>query len=223
MDSAEKKRLHALQKHERVARKKGFSLIAGIDEAGRGPLAGPVVAAACIIPTGIYFPGINDSKLLSPKVRLELFKLITAHPKIKYAVGIVCNKEIDRINILQASMRAMQEAVEKLIPQPDYLLVDGLTLPHPIPNEKIIRGDQLSHSIAAASIIAKESRDRLMEQAHQEWPMYDFENNKGYGTEKHLKALETHGPCPIHRKTFAPVKESEGRLTKEVCSLALFS
>lgn len=180
-------------------------MIAGIDEAGRGPLAGPVVASACIIPDGIYFPGVNDSKKLLPLKRKLLFEQITSNSQVIYGIGIVSPERIDKINIYRATIQAMLEAVEKLGRQPDYLLVDGLKLPHPtLPSQKIIKGDAKSQSISAASIIAKETRDQLMRGYHLEWPLYGFDEHKGYATSKHLLAIEQHGPCPIHRKTFSP-------------------
>jgi ribonuclease HII len=203
---AEWLRLLELHIFEREARQKGFGLIAGVDEAGRGPLAGPVVAAACTIPEGTYFPGIDDSKKLTPKQRKILFEKITSDSNVQFGVGIVSHIEIDRINILQATIQAMLEALAKLCKQPQYILVDGLELKHgAVPCQKIVGGDGLSHSIAAASIIAKETRDRLMEEEHKKWPEYGFSSHKGYGTEKHLEALAKYGPCPIHRMTFAPL------------------
>ena len=193
---------------EELAYQNGYRLLAGIDEAGRGPLAGPVVAAACVIPRGVVINGVNDSKLLTPKKRENLFNRLISDPAIVYAVAIVESNVIDRQNIYHATLSAMLQAVNSLSLQPDYLLVDGMPLLHPhIPHQKIIRGDQLSQSIAAASIIAKETRDAIMREHHSRWPQYGFAQHKGYGTEKHLKALELHGPCPIHRMTFAPLKK----------------
>ena len=204
---AELKRLHLLNQYEDAAREKGFNNIAGVDEVGRGPLAGPVVAAACIIPQGVFFPGINDSKQLLPAKRAELFIELTTHPDVIYGIGIVSHEEIDRINIYQASIKAMLSAIEQLKLQPDIMLVDGLFLPHPqIPSQKIIKGDSLSQSIAAASIIAKETRDLMMKKNCEEWPLYVFGKHKGYATASHLQAIKAHGPCPIHRKSFEPIK-----------------
>lgn len=203
----ELKRLQELNAFEDAARQQGFQLIAGIDEAGRGPLAGPVVAAACIIPEGVYLPGIDDSKKLTPVKRAEILKMIQSDPRILYAVGIKNHEEIDRHNIYQATILAMLEAVSKLARQPEMLLVDGLLLPHAsIPTQKIIKGDARSQSIAAASIIAKETRDRLMEEFHLQWPDYGFHKHKGYATEQHLTAIQAHGPSPIHRLSFEPLK-----------------
>lgn len=208
-DEAEWQRLKALNCFEDAARQRGIEMIAGVDEAGRGPLAGPVVAAACIIPEGLYLEGADDSKKLTPKQRYDLFEIIIGNPNIRYAVGIVSSEEIDRINIYQATVQAMLIAVNGLDPAPELLLVDGMNLPHPkIPCQKIIGGDALSHSIAVASIIAKETRDRLMLEYHLKWPNYGFDRHKGYGTEMHRDALEKHGPCPIHRFTFEPIKSS---------------
>lgn len=196
----------ALLQFERKARAQGFRRVAGIDEAGRGPLAGPVVAAACLLPYGLFFPEVNDSKQLTPKKRQELFLILTTHPEIHYGVGIVCHETIDSINIARATERAMILACDQLDPQPDLLLVDGLLLPHPsLPVWDIIKGDALSHSIACASIIAKVTRDSLMDKYDDEHPEYGFKSHKGYGTAKHMAALKEHGPCPIHRKSYAPV------------------
>lgn len=181
--------------------------IAGIDEAGRGPLAGPVVAAACIIPLGIFLPGVNDSKQLTSKKRQEILQNLTSNARILHAVGVVSCQEIDQINILQATIKAMLLAVAGLTVIPDLLLVDGLQLPHQsIPCQKIIKGDQMSASIAAASIIAKEKRDSMMLEYHEEWPQYGFDSHKGYGTAQHYAAIDRHGPCPIHRLSFDPFK-----------------
>jgi len=178
-----------------------------VDEVGRGPLAGPVVAAACFIPADLYISGINDSKKVKEKDRKEIFHFLTHHPHIDYGVGIVSCEEIDRINIFQATIRAMLSAIKQLMTPPDYLLVDGLHLPHPsIFCHKLIGGDARSFAIAAASIIAKETRDQLMIDYHSEWPSYGFDQHKGYGTPKHLAAIAKNGPCPIHRKSFAPIK-----------------
>jgi ribonuclease HII len=205
----EQKRLHRLTKFEREARSQGFSLIAGIDEAGRGPLAGPVVAAACIIPKRIFFKGINDSKLLSPVQRRRIYEALTTHPKVVWAVGSSSVEEIDRINIYQATIVAMQRALDALSVVPDYLLVDGMKLPYrDIPCQKINQGDSLSQSIAGAGIIAKETRDKMMVEMHKQWSGYGFDEHKGYGTPKHLDALQRLGPCPEHRRSFEPVRAS---------------
>lgn len=210
ISKTELKRLQKLHKYENAARQQGFSIIAGIDEAGRGPLAGPVVAAACIIPEGVYVVGVDDSKKLLPKKRQEIFERIMSDNRILFGVGIVSHEEIDSINIYQATIKAMLLAIEKLSIKPDVLLVDGMNLLHPvIPSQKIVQGDGLSHSIAAASIIAKQTRDQLMCQEHEKWPEYGFVRHKGYGTEEHLAAIAKHGPCPIHRLSFSPFRVVE--------------
>jgi ribonuclease HII len=204
---SEQERAIALSVYENKARKKGFSRIAGIDEAGRGPLAGPVVAAACILPEGLFLQGIDDSKKLTKEKREELYALITQDPSIEYGVGVVDALMIDQINILQATLRAMIAAVAYLRQKPDYLLVDGRDVPDAgVTGRAIIEGDRLSQSIAAASVIAKVTRDRMMLSYHQEWPQYGFDEHKGYGTPKHVLAIEQFGPCPIHRMSFEPLK-----------------
>lgn len=203
----ETKRLLKLNVYEDEARQQGYQIVAGLDEAGRGPLAGPVVAAACIIPAGVLIPGVNDSKQLTPEERATLYQVITQDERISYGIGIIDSQTIDKINIFQATIAAMLMAISQLPVIPQVLLVDGMKLPHPtIPAQKIIDGDAKSQSIAAASIIAKETRDRLMIEFHQQWPAYGFKRHKGYGTEMHLEALQTHGPCPIHRCSYEPVK-----------------
>lgn len=192
---------------EKKARRRGFKAIAGIDEAGRGPLAGPVVAAACMLPKGALIEGIDDSKKLTPEKRMEVYEKIIAYPQVCFGIGIIDSIIIDQINILRATLEAMMLAVAHLSNQPDYLLVDGNQLPpFHIPAEAIVDGDALSFSIAAASIIAKYTRDKIMMEYHLQWPMYGFDEHKGYGTEKHLLALQKEGPCPIHRRSFEPVK-----------------
>lgn len=199
-------RLIKLTELETAARAKGYKCIAGVDEAGRGPLAGPVVAAACVIEDRIFFPGINDSKQLLPIKRREIFAQLLGHPGVVYGVGIVEHTEIDRINILQATFEAMRAAVKKLPVEPDCVLVDGShTFLQTVYSEAIIKGDSRSQVIAAASIIAKETRDQLMMEYHKRYPEYSFDEHKGYATEKHRAALAKYGPCPIHRKSFRTV------------------
>jgi ribonuclease HII len=201
----ELKRLQNLCSFEEEARRQGFQRIAGVDEAGRGPLAGPVVAGACLIPPDVFLPGIDDSKKLTLDEREHLYQLITSHPNIHYAVGIIDHEMIDKVNIYRATLLAMIEAVNKLPVQPDYLLVDGMKLPHPtIPSRGIIKGDNLSQSIAAGAILAKVTRDRIMNEMHTQYPDYGFDKHKGYSTEKHLEMLSKLGPSPVHRKTFGP-------------------
>jgi ribonuclease HII len=188
----------------------GFPLIAGIDEAGRGPLAGPVVAAAAVLPAEFSLIGLNDSKQLPETVREQLFASLTTPGKlVGYGIGIAESTEIDRLNILRATFLAMQRAVTALPVQPDHLLIDGLPVPvfHQ-PQTAIIGGDAKSLSIAAASVIAKVTRDRMMRRWHSDFPQYDFDQNKGYGTPAHLESLQIHGPCPIHRRSFAPVAQT---------------
>jgi ribonuclease HII len=187
---------------EQRARRIGFNLIAGIDEAGRGPLAGPVVAAAVVFPENYRHPEITDSKQLSPRKREELCKVIRADA-LSIGVGVMEASIIDDINILRASLSAMREAVFDLHIPLDYLLVDGMqAVPIDIPQLTIIKGDARSISIAAASIIAKVSRDRIMEIYHRQFPCYNFLKNKGYGTQEHRQAIKDHGPCKIHRRSF---------------------
>jgi len=191
---------------EENLRQQGFRFIAGIDEAGRGPLAGPVVAAAVILPEDFYLPGIDDSKKLTEHKREEYFDRIKMDA-IAVGVGIIDAPEIDRINILEAAKKAMLAAVIQLDPNPDYLLIDAVKLGTPYPSESLIKGDARSITIAAASIIAKVTRDRLMKEISHKHPEYGFSSNMGYGTAEHLDALKQHGVTPFHRKTFAPVKE----------------
>lgn len=197
--------LSSMALFERALTSFGYQFICGIDEAGRGPLAGPVVAAAVILPPSCSIRGIRDSKELTPLQRDSLFDPIM-NQAISVGVGIVDNETIDRINILQATLLAMKEAVSKLAQKPDYLLIDALTLPEiKIPQKGIIRGDAQSVSIAAASIIAKVTRDRLMDQYHHEFPEYNFAVHKGYGTKEHFAKVRAYGPCRLHRKTFRGV------------------
>ena len=188
---------------------KGFKSVAGIDEAGRGPLAGPVVAAACIIPPAVHIDGIDDSKKINPEERERLYELITSHPDIIWAVQAVDVTTIDTINILQATMQAMEQAAAGLTLTADYLLVDGNRLPKgfdPETSKAITKGDAKVYAIAAASIIAKVTRDRLMVKLHEQYPQYDFNVHMGYGVPKHVEAIRKHGPCPAHRRSFNPVK-----------------
>ena len=192
---------------ETQARNKGYRFIAGIDEAGRGALAGPVIAAAVILPEGLRIPGVDDSKKLSPETRERLFDVIM---DLAIAVGIGSGNAqlIDRINILQATRHAMQEAVAALSPQPDFLLIDGISpIETNISQKTIKKGDSLSLSIAAASIIAKVSRDRMMRDYDQVYPGYGFAQHKGYGCLSHMDAIRLLLPTPVHRRTFAGVKE----------------
>jgi len=192
---------------EESAYNAGRRLIAGVDEAGRGPLAGPVVAAACILPRGLQIEGIDDSKKLTPEKREELYHVLTTHPDVQHGIGILESIVIDKINILQATLRAMALAVGALEVEPDYLLIDGNHLPPThIAAKAVIKGDSRSLSIGAASIIAKHHRDILMKQFHEKYPHYGFDRHKGYGTKGHVEALRAYGPCPIHRTSFVPVR-----------------
>ena len=177
-------------------------VICGVDEAGRGPLAGPVCAAAVILPAHLEIPGLTDSKKLTDKKRRELFPIIKEQA-IAYGIGIATEKEIDEINILQATFLAMQRAVDQLTKKPDLLLIDGnRAKDFGVPVKTVVKGDSLSMNIAAASILAKVTRDDMMVQLAETYPQYDFEIHKGYGTKAHYDALREHGPCPIHRITF---------------------
>ncbi len=181
---------------------KGVSVICGVDEAGRGPLAGPVCAAAVILPPNVLIPGLDDSKKLSDKRRRELFPVIKEQA-IAYGIGLADHNEIDKINILQATFLAMERALQALSVSPQLALIDGnREKDFGIPVQTVVHGDSLSASIAAASVLAKVTRDDLMIQMAQEYPQFGFEIHKGYGTKAHYQALEKYGPCPIHRMTF---------------------
>ncbi|MDQ1270295.1 MAG: Ribonuclease [Thermodesulfobacteriota bacterium] len=192
---------------EKQAMLDGYKIIAGVDEAGRGPLAGPVVSAAVILPENFDIRGINDSKKLSEKKRTALFPVIQSQA-IAFGIGIADHGEIDRINILQASLLSMKRAVDDLGLIPDYLLIDGkFTIDSNIDQRPVIKGDTLSLSIAAASILAKVTRDRIMTDLDLQYPEYEFKRHKGYPTKAHKQAILAHGPCPIHRKSFKGVKD----------------
>ena len=206
-------RLH----QERLLWSQGVTLVAGVDEAGRGPLAGPVVAAAVILPAHWREIGIpselramNDSKQLTEAQREEFFAILTAHPEIQRGIAIVDSLTIDRVNILQATHRAMNEALAQLRPQPQHALVDGRPVNTlRVAQTALVKGDSLSYSIAAASVLAKVTRDRMMLDYEREFPGYGFAEHKGYGTPQHLAAIAELGPCAIHRKSFAPMKPRE--------------
>ena len=187
---------------EKIARQDGYQLVAGVDEAGRGPLAGPVVAAAVIFPPDYIHAEINDSKQLSASKREKLYGIIE-QDAVAVGMRVIDADVIDHVNILQASLGAMREAVLELSTSPDFLLVDGVhRIPIITPQKPLIKGDSLSISIAAASIIAKVTRDRIMEMYHRQFPQYNFRKNKGYGTKEHIKAIKEFGICKIHRKSF---------------------
>lgn len=187
---------------ERSCYEGGFDCICGVDEAGRGPLAGCVCAAAVILPRDLVIPGLNDSKKLTDKKRRELYEVIVSEAE-SYGIGFASEQEIDEINILQATFLAMERALNQIQVRPDLALVDGNRAPHfPLPVKTVVKGDSLSANIAAASILAKVTRDRLMEELDQAYPQYGFAVHKGYGTKRHYEALREYGPCPIHRMTF---------------------
>ncbi len=191
--------------YESLAGKDGYALIAGVDEAGRGPLAGPVVAAAVIMPVGLTLSGVKDSKKMTERAREKAFYVINQNA-IAVGIGVVSHRAIDESNILNASLEAMKQAISYLDPAPEYALIDGINeIPVTIPQRCIKRGDQLSHSISAASVIAKVYRDRIMRSYHMLYPEFGLEKNKGYGTAAHLAALKIYGPSPIHRLTFRGV------------------
>jgi ribonuclease HII len=195
-------------RHERKLRALGISTIAGIDEAGRGALAGPVVAAAVILPEKFRHRKLNDSKQLLPEKREEIYNELLTNNAIAWAVGIVDSVEIDTINILRATHKAMRIAIAGLALQPEHVLIDGLPVfPFPLPQTAIVDGDCYSQSIAAASVIAKVTRDAIMRDFCARFPEYCFSQHKGYGTELHLLKLHEHGPCPIHRRSFEPVAQ----------------
>jgi ribonuclease HII len=199
---------------ERALWARGLTRVAGVDEAGRGPLAGPVVAAAAILPpkwaeTGLprELQGLNDSKQLTAAQREQFSAYLTECGEVPFAIAQVGSGQIDAINILRATHRAMNEALAKLQPAPEHALVDGRPVKSmTVPQTAIVQGDARSYSIAAASVLAKVARDRLMLEYDRQWPKYGFADHKGYGTEQHLAAIAAHGPCPIHRRSFAPLR-----------------
>jgi ribonuclease HII len=198
--------VHPLLAYEQAKWNLGYQLVAGIDEAGRGPLAGPVVACSLVILCpSLSIEGINDSKKLTPSKRQQIAEALRAESSVAYGIGVATHVEIDRMNILEATRLAMRKSLEALPCDPDYLLVDGMPLSFEISSEGIIKGDSKSLSIAAASILAKVTRDEMMLEYDRSWPQYGFAKHKGYGTKGHIEALEKHGPCEIHRKSFAPV------------------
>ena len=198
----QKQRLAEMKVPEAELHNKGYKYIAGVDEVGRGPLAGTVVAAAVILPEDFDVPGVDDSKKLSEKRREELFDIITERA-VAYGIGMADHSIIDEINILQATKLAMKEAISSLQQQPDYILFDAMRIDDlEIPQESVIKGDAKVLAVAAASIVAKVTRDRMMAEYSAEYPGYAFEKNKGYGTKAHYEGLREHGMCPIHRRTF---------------------
>lgn len=202
------------QTYEAAKIAKGFTRVVGVDEAGRGPLAGPVVAAACFVPTHVTIEGVHDSKKLNEAQREALYAQLVAHPEIEYAVHVNSAQRIDEINILQASLESMVLAAQAL-PQgpPDFVFVDGNRMPPTltIAAETVVKGDSKVYSIAAASIIAKVTRDRLMLKYDAQFPVYGLKQHKGYPTQAHMAAIAKHGPCAIHRMTFAPLKPKQDK------------
>jgi ribonuclease HII len=203
MKEKEEKRLIELKKIEVDLYNNGANLICGIDEAGRGPLAGPVVVAAALLTKDSMIEGVNDSKKVSEKKREQLYEIITSEA-ISYGVGIIDQKEIDRINILNATKEGLTMAVKELNPRPDLIIVDALNNidTDGIPYQSYIKGDAKCYSIACASIIAKVTRDRIMREWDKVYPQYGFAKHKGYGTSMHISAIKEHGPCPLHRESF---------------------
>ena len=198
-------RLEKMLAYEKELYAQGIDLIAGVDEVGRGPLAGPVVAAAVILPKACKIPGLNDSKKIPKSKHKEIYEAVLQNA-IAIGIGIKDNQVIDQVNIYEATKLAMMEAIGQLEPQPQHLLIDAMKLDLPIPQTSIIKGDANSLSIAAASIVAKVTRDQMMEEFDREYPGYDFAQNAGYGTAKHLAGLDKLGVTPIHRRSFEPVK-----------------
>ena len=201
----EDERLEGMLAYEKECYARGIELIAGVDEVGRGPLAGPVVAAAVILPKACKIPGLNDSKKIPKSKHKEIYEAVLQNA-IAIGIGIKDNHVIDQVNIYEATKLAMMEAIGRLEPQPQHLLIDAMRLDLPIPQTSIIKGDANSLSIAAASIVAKVTRDQMMEEFDREYPGYDFAQNAGYGTAKHLAGLDQLGVTPIHRRSFEPVK-----------------
>jgi len=201
----EDERLEGMLAYEKECYARGIELIAGVDEVGRGPLAGPVVAAAVILPKACKIPGLNDSKKIPKYKHKEIYEAVLQNA-IAIGIGIKDNHVIDQVNIYEATKLAMMEAIGQLEPQPQHLLIDAMKLDLPIPQTSIIKGDANSLSIAAASIVAKVTRDQMMEEFDREYPGYDFAQNAGYGTAKHLAGLDKLGVTPIHRRSFEPVK-----------------
>ena len=201
----EDERLEAMLAYEKECYARGMELIAGVDEVGRGPLAGPVVAAAVILPKACKIPGLNDSKKIPKSKHKEIYEAVLQNA-IAIGIGVKDNQVIDQVNIYEATKLAMMEAIGQLDPQPQHLLIDAMKLDLPIPQTSIIKGDANSLSIAAASIVAKVTRDQMMEEFDRKYPGYDFAQNAGYGTANHLAGLDQLGVTPIHRRSFEPVK-----------------
>lgn len=200
-------------KYERDLNEKGITLIAGVDEVGRGPLIGPVVAAAVILPPNYKLEGLTDSKKLSEKKREKFYEIIK-RDAISIGVGVISEKRIDEINIYEATKEAMKEAINNLKIRPDHILIDAMPLELDIPTTSIIKGDLLSISISAASVIAKVTRDHMLYDIDLEYPMYDLKNNKGYGTKKHLEAIKKYGITKYHRLSYKPVYDNRNKINQ---------
>lgn len=205
-EQRDRARVAEMYAYEHLAMDEGYELVAGVDEAGRGPLAGPVSVAAVILPHDLYLPKINDSKKISAKVREELFDEIQ-EKALAIGTALIDAQTIDRVNIYQATINGMYESIFMLNPEPQKVLIDAVILDNlPMASESIIKGDAKSASIAAASIVAKVTRDRLMDAYDKQYPEYGFAQHKGYGTAQHIEALKKYGPCPIHRVSFEPIR-----------------
>ena len=200
-------------KYERVLNQNGITLIAGVDEVGRGPLIGPVVAAAVILPSNYKLEGLTDSKKLSEKKREKFYEIIKKDA-IAIGIGVISEKRIDEINIYEATKEAMKEAINNLKIKPEHILIDAMPLELDIPTTSIIKGDLLSISISAASVIAKVTRDHMLYDIDLEYPMYDLKNNKGYGTKKHLEAIKKYGITKYHRLSYKPVYDNRNKINK---------
>ena len=200
-------------KYERELRNKSIKLIAGVDEVGRGPLVGPVVAACCILPEKFQLDGLTDSKKLSEKKRNFYFEEIKKQA-ISYGIGVIDEKTIDEVNIYEATKLAMKQAIANMNVKPEHILIDAMPLNLDIPTTSIIKGDLKSITISAASVLAKVTRDRMLEELDKEYPMYDFKNNKGYPTKKHLEAIEKYGIIDQHRRSYGPVADYLKKYTK---------
>lgn len=199
--------------YERELNKKGITLIAGVDEVGRGPLIGPVVAAAVILPQNFKLDGLTDSKKLSEKKREQFYEIIKKEA-IAIGIGIISEKRIDEINIYEATKEAMKQAIDNLTTKPEHILIDAMPLDLEIPTTSIIKGDLLSITISAASVIAKVTRDYMLYDIDKEFPMYDLKNNKGYGTKKHLEAIKEYGITKYHRLSYKPVSDYKDKINE---------
>ena len=200
-------------KYEQELNEKGITLIAGVDEVGRGPLIGPVVAAAVILPKDFHLDGLTDSKKLSEKKREQYYEIIKKEA-VAIGVGVISEKRIDEINIYEATKEAMKEAINNLNPKPEHILIDAMPLELDIPTTSIIKGDLLSISISAASVIAKVERDHMLYEIDEKFPMYDLKNNKGYGTKKHLEAIKEYGITKYHRLSYKPVFDNKDKINE---------